>query len=579
MKLPEKKRADIEAAAAMKRAEIEAAIARTRANAAPGKFPIAIYVRASGDSQAKAGTPEQQIAKGFAFAMRERYPVYDVYQDGDAETGGRSATAGAGKLEARTELHRMIGDMQASRFGGVWVHDQDRVTRDEDLIRRYFIIGSMQRARCVLMEGNGAIHDLNTVQGQIMVSIGTTMAADEGRKIQERTQRGKRALVDRGGLPHGRPPYGFRYDRKTGWSVEESEASVIRECIERIGNGEPCARIALDLEARGVPCPGKRWQGTSVRTLLEFAEARYLGRWRANKVTGAWVTVPAILAMDAVERARTASIANRRVTRGGPVRRRHYFFDRKFARCACGGWIGIRSTSNDSKQTYVCRSQLEVKGSRHRCGARGILVTSVEAPAWDAVYGEVMRPALVKSALQALAQSGTATERAAREALDKAHARLADADAKAAAIAERVASLPADAVVALLDKIAVERKAAAAAVKVAKEALAGMEGGAMDPGAVEEALASLRKRAETATPEERRAIVRAVLVEPVLSGRTLTARIALPMLGGDPVYGDCSTSVNRITIGTLRIDIRKGQRVPPTRGAGGRFGAAGAAGR
>ena len=91
----------------------------------------------------------------------------------------------------------------------------------------------------------------------------------EAERTGERVKRAKAAARDSGRLNGGgRRPFGFR-SIPGGLEVVAAEAAVIREVVTRVLAGETLARIALDLNGRGVTTPGGgRWKPGNLARLL-----------------------------------------------------------------------------------------------------------------------------------------------------------------------------------------------------------------------------------------------------------------------------------------------------------------------
>lgn len=500
---------------------------------------VAIYCRVSSAEQERRGTIEAQRSTLTAYAQREGYTVSAIYCD-----DGKSA--GTGKLAERAAYARLLVAAERHEFEAVLVVNIDRLTRTDDLIERAAILGPLQRAGISVVTPSGTI-DLRTFTGDLMAALEAAMAALERRKILERTQAGKDRILAAGGKPHGRTPYGLRYDRDRGWSVDASEADVIREIHKRVAGEESCVRIALDLHARKVPPPGKQWGHTSVWSLVRQARDRYAGTWLANERRGTRVPVPRILTDREIDRAELALHDHKR--RGLEHRtRRVYLLDRHAATCAlCGGWIGVRGHGGDREIGYTCRNRSHVPvGHPSRCSLPIIPVAHLDGLAWADLVEWLTSDAVYQHAVM-LRRGRLSGKDTAHERWTAARERVAELDRKADALAGRVDALPASALTAALDRLAAERRDAE---RVAAEAALFRAGRTPDPAANPEALIeSLRLRAASATSEERREIARTLLREPgILDRRRLTLRVGLPC----PVSAGSSRSYNRAPV-TLRI--------------------------
>jgi site-specific DNA recombinase len=340
---------------------------------------VAVYCRVSSAEQERRGTIEAQRTTLLAYAERQGYTVAAVYCD-----DGKSA--GTGKLAERDAFARLLVAAERHEFTAVLVVNIDRLTRTDDLIERAAILGPLQRAGISVITPSGTI-DLRTFTGDLMAGLEAAMAAMERRKILQRTQGGKDRVMAQGGKPHGVTPYGLRYSKQAGWSIDAEAADVIREIHRRVASEESCVRIALDLHARGVRPPGKRWGHTSVWSIVRQARERYAGRWLANERREQWVPVPRILTDEEIDRAELALFDAR--GRGLEHRTtRVYLFDRHAATCTrCGGWIGVRGHGREDIG-YTCRNRSHVPvGHPSRCDLPIVRVDRTDGQFWDALSG------------------------------------------------------------------------------------------------------------------------------------------------------------------------------------------------
>lgn len=87
-------------------------------------------------------------------------------------------------------------------------------------------------------------------------------------------------------MPTRKPPgptYGYRrvYDSRGDYVTQlpaEPQASVAREIISRVAQGQPVARIRRELESREVPAPrgGARWSSSVIQDIAR--NPAYVGR-------------------------------------------------------------------------------------------------------------------------------------------------------------------------------------------------------------------------------------------------------------------------------------------------------------
>lgn len=538
--------------------------------------PVAIYGRVSTGEQKEQGTIEDQRRELTALASAMRIDPEGWYPDD-------GVSAGAGKMDDRKAFHRMMDGIRAGRIKAVMVRAIDRLTRTDDLRERGEILESLREHGVKLILPTGPI-DLNTFAGDMLVGNMAAFAAYERNSILQRTMGGKTRLLANGGKPHAMPPYGLRYDRESkennGWSIDEAEHAIIREIIELVGQGVSCARIALTLNARKVPPPGRVWQATTPWTIVREARNRYAGRWLANKVKGIWVAVPRLLTDEEIERADAALIRAGSQKRGLKARARYsYMLDQKIAKCArCGGVIGIFGGSrNGDTKVYTCRSYQPGRNGYDRpCGLRRIKVTDVDPAVWDNIAAAVSARTFEAAIARALkARDADGEQEFAHAKLTAARKRITDAERKGKALLAHADAYDPGDLEAALAKLATERKAAIAAVGEA-EAAVRAAGSAGEPVDVRALVAEMRSAVAEATPDQRRTLARALLADVTISDEEVRFGIAMPV-GGTvvyPAFTSCSTSGYRIHIASVTVPIGRSPRRPPPpsdRGQGGRF--------
>lgn len=106
----------------------------------------------------------------------------------------------------------------------------------------------------------------------------------------------------RDGLPHnGGPRFGYRYDKREGYSVDPDVAPLLRECYERYLAGVPMGVLARELTGRGIftPRTGIAWDPASLGRVLDTGFAAGLIRERSKpKVGDDWINSNVITSFD-----------------------------------------------------------------------------------------------------------------------------------------------------------------------------------------------------------------------------------------------------------------------------------------
>jgi site-specific DNA recombinase len=351
----------------------------------------ALYARVSSKKQSIAS----QLPVLHGFAARMQWSVVGVYID-------EARTAKSGHLDKRKDWQRLQRDMTAGAVDVVAVVEQDRVTRAEDLAERGAMLGALQKAGVKLANATtGQVLDLGTSTGDLIASLQGFFAADWLRKHRDRIVAGKASAIARGRKPAGPTPYGLRYDRATGaWSLDPTDAEVVREIYRRVAAGESTMAIANDLQLRCVRPLGraKLWERAAAYRIAR--STTYRGEWRADKRKGLSITVPRIVDDELWHAAQQAFLDH---GKRGLARTKHIYLLQGLAVCElCGGAIRIQSATGprwSSRNTriggtparYACINTQRAPAGGERCALPYLLVADVDARLWTRI-GELLRP-------------------------------------------------------------------------------------------------------------------------------------------------------------------------------------------
>jgi len=469
---------------------------------------VALYARVSSAAQSERHTIQSQLRALRDFAAARGWEVVGEYID-----DGRSAKAG--RLDRRDGFARLIADAAAGAFEVVAVFDLDRLTRSEDIAERGQILGAFQRAGVqVAIATSGQVLDLSSSMGDLFSGLQTFFAAEDNRKRSERTKAGKRRAAAEGRKPGGPTPFGYRFSRDGGWSIDEREAALVRELFARVAGGESCRSLDEDVAERGfVGGRGGAWPRGRVLKIIK--SGAYRGSWGGHLA----VTVPAIVTEEEWHAAQRqlAILCTGWLTRTPTV---HLLAG--IAECArCGAAIRVRSHAGRSPTTYVCAARVRRPAVTERCRARHHRAAEVDAALWNQLRTYILRPDLLERAVAdavAAASADAATWqddlRAAKAALKRSQRaeELILARFRRGLVSE--AALDTELAAAARERTLLENQVAAAVR--AGEAASRHANRATDFGA---AIGEVREMVETASQEERKELVRALLGgRPILVG-------------------------------------------------------------
>jgi DNA invertase Pin-like site-specific DNA recombinase len=489
---------------------------------APVAVRAVIYARVSSATQRDRHTVASQLSTLPKFVSLRGWKLVkpaDTYVD-----DGR--TAKEGFLSKRTSFTRLMHDAAQGLFDVVAIVDLDRLTRSEDLRERGEVLGAFQRAGVqIAVSGTGQVLDLRSSVGDLMSSLGTFFAAEANRKHRERITRGKDEAIRKGKKPAGPTPFGYVYNRETGeWSIDPELGPIVEEIFTRVSQAETCDAIARDLQARGVPrCrpskSGRRRPGVWIlERVHQIVRARtYLGSWVADKERGLSIPVPRIVSDALYARADAALL---RAGRRGQPRNPHKYLLQGFSSCAvCGGAIGCASTGSwmtrQGKRRhfyYVCSRRRRPRSDSKSCTLPMIRSEAIDDRFWNAIVESVISDSHIE---KALAEHGAETQSDPdpRAALSRLEARLKQLTRAEEVLLERFGrGFITDAA---LDKelvrLKADRTSLQEAIAVAQRTVGRRDLASRNAAALRKAISDLRGQLRTATPQDRRDIVRAIV--------------------------------------------------------------------
>ncbi|MGH3639186.1 MAG: recombinase family protein [Mycobacterium sp.] len=338
----------------------------------------ALYARISFDRNRDEVGVDRQLAR-----MRERAVELDYDVVAEVKENNVSATKGL----HRPGYERIRHLVTTEQIDHVMVWQTSRLVRSR--ADRAEVISTFGTHKVDIVAVEGPSLDLRTAYGRGMADLLTAFDSLEGEVKAERVSAAIADMAQRGHA-WGFCPYGW--DR-TGrgihaeQTVNEAEADVVRELVDRLLAGESLHSLYQDMNRRGVPAPGhaqwlklpediraqrqekgklaptQQWAKSTVRTLVvrdaNVAVRRY--RKRADhggtEMKGGW---PAIVDRDKHDRvvALLASPERRSHTGPRPGARKH-LLTQGIGRCGvCGDVLRVakRSGRRDATLIYMCNS-------------------------------------------------------------------------------------------------------------------------------------------------------------------------------------------------------------------------------
>ena len=190
------------------------------------------------------------------------------------EDAGISASHG----RERDALDRMIRDCRMGKIDIVLTKSISRLSRNTceciDIVRKLQSFGV-----AVIFEKEQI--DTRTMEGELLLSILSSMAQDEARSISENCRWTVRRQFMDGSFKLSRAPYGYVLEDGV-LSVDPAEADIVRQIFERCASGEGTPSIAAFLNEQQISTKRSgRWSAGTVLHMIrnEF----YVGDLRMQK--------------------------------------------------------------------------------------------------------------------------------------------------------------------------------------------------------------------------------------------------------------------------------------------------------
>lgn len=187
-------------------------------------------------------------------------------------------------LYTRSEMLRLLEDVEAGKFDGVLCMDLDRLSRGR-MSDQGIILDAMKWSGTKIYTPD-KIYDLNNDLDDQMAEFKTFLSRQEWRLIRNRMQRGLQRSISEGCYV-ANAPYGYRkviIDRKPTLEIVEAEAAFVREIFSLYQSGVGCVTIARTINAQGAkPRRSDAFSRSSVAAIIR--NPTYTGKivWNQKK--------------------------------------------------------------------------------------------------------------------------------------------------------------------------------------------------------------------------------------------------------------------------------------------------------
>ena len=222
---------------------------------------VVIYARYSSHSQTEQSI-EGQLKVCYEYAESHNYTIVGEYID----------RAQSGKFDNRAEFQRMISDSEKHTFEGVLVYQLDRFARNryDSAINK----AKLKKNGVRVMSAKENISD--DASGILIEGVLESMAEYYSVELAQKINRGMSLNAEKCLSNGSNPGLGYKVNKDRTFSVDEEEASIVREIYERYASGETKAEIVKDLQRRKVKTSiGNEFTYNSLSHLLK--NKRYIG--------------------------------------------------------------------------------------------------------------------------------------------------------------------------------------------------------------------------------------------------------------------------------------------------------------
>lgn len=337
---------------------------------------VGAYYRMSSDEQSLSLPQQQKEVR--RLCESNGWVIVDTYPD--------EGKSGSKEISKRTAFHRMIEDAKAGKFQAIVCYDTSRFGRLDSQTGAPYKLALRQAGVWLETVKDGRI-DWTTSMGRLTDALLSEKNHEYAVNLSHAAIRGRIDVAEQGYWAHGHIPYG--YDREyvegsqtigvyprtkvvskarnwhTKLRINDVEAAVVGEIFGRLADEDVSVRrLAVELNKKGVPSPGKTWMPQQIRHIIR--ERAYIGqvsfgfgrktREAHNRVETRIVegACPAIVDRAVWERA-NAKVAERKLKRAGTSEARSGALSGVLVCGHCGKPMHLRRRGVKNVQ-YICSS-------------------------------------------------------------------------------------------------------------------------------------------------------------------------------------------------------------------------------
>lgn len=203
---------------------------------------------------------EAQEKEGYSLAAQQVAYQRDCRRFSWRSLGTFEGQESGSSLAQRHTIHELIAFLREKKPEAVWVIEQSRLTRGDELDVALLLRELRETGTKVVVE-RGSVIDPQDLEGAFMFRLKALFDRREWEVITARNRRGKDEKARQGLLASGRTAYGYTVageGKQRGQRVPvPAEAAVVRSIFEWIAEGQSIRRVIELLRDRGVQAPSQ----------------------------------------------------------------------------------------------------------------------------------------------------------------------------------------------------------------------------------------------------------------------------------------------------------------------------------
>ena len=171
-------------------------------------------------------------------------------------------------LKQRFAMQELLVAISEEAYDAVLVTEISRLGRG-DALEQAIIQNAFAETNTRIITPNRE-YNPSDMDSEMILSFESLLARQELRLIKQRMRAGKSRSASLGQWANGIPPYGYTYNPQTKHlEINEEQAEVVRQCVERCLQGVSSTKIAIGLNQQGIKTnKGGLWHENSVRRML-----------------------------------------------------------------------------------------------------------------------------------------------------------------------------------------------------------------------------------------------------------------------------------------------------------------------